>query len=100
MAHDFITVSKTGVQLASTGTSNGALIPFGSAGDVPRLIRIAATVPACVRIGFGAQTAVVSDLQIQPGDAVCLSTNGATHIAVVQVSSAGVVQVSPLENLG
>jgi len=99
MAHDFITVSKTGIQLASTATSNGAAIPFGSAGDVPRLIRIAATQPACIRIGYGAQTAVVSDLQVQPGDAVCLTTSGTTHIAVIAVSANGVVQVSPLENL-
>lgn len=99
MAHEFLTIGKTGIQLVSTGTSNGAPLPFGLAGDVPRLIRVAATFPACIRIGFGAQSAAVSDLQVQPGDAVCLSTNGATHIAVIAVSSSGVVQISPLENL-
>ena len=100
MAHDFITVSVTGIQLVTSATSNGSALPVDSAGNVPRLIRIAATAPASVRIGFGTQTSVVTDLQVQPGDAVVMSTNGATHIAVRQVSGAGIVQVSPLENLG
>ena len=99
MAHDFITVSKTGIQLATSGTSNGAAIPFDSSGGIPRLIRIAATAAACIRLGSGAQTAVTTDLQVQPGDSVVLTTNGATNIAAIQVSNAGVVQVSPLENL-
>ena len=99
MAHDFITVSKTGIQLTTSATSAPGTIPLDSSGGVPRMIRIVATAPACVRIGSGTQTAVVTDLQVQPGDAVVLSTNGATNIAAIQVSGAGVVQVSPLENL-
>jgi len=97
MAHDFISVTKTGIQLATSATSNGATIPLDSAGTLPRFIRIAATQPACVRIGTGTQTAVVTDLQVQPGDAVVISTGGQTHIAAIQVSAAGVVQVSPME---
>ena len=99
MAHDFITVSKTGIQIATTATSAGATLPLDSSGGVPRLIRIAATAAACIRIGAGAQTAVTTDLQVQPGDSVVLTTNGATHIAAIQVNAAGIVQVSPLENL-
>lgn len=100
MAHDFLTVAKTGIQLATTGTSNDGVIPLDSAGNIPRMIRIAATAPACVRIGKGVQTAVTTDLQVQPGDAVSITTNGCDHIAAIQVSGPGVVQVSPLENLG
>jgi hypothetical protein len=97
MAHDFISVAKTGIQLITSATSAGATIPLDSAGNVPRFIRIAATQPACVRMGVGTQTAVVTDLQVQPGDAVVISTNGQTHIAAIQVSVGGVVQVSPME---
>lgn len=100
MSHDFLTVSVTGKQLATSATSAGTTLPVDSSGGIPRLIRIAATAPACIRMGVGAQTAVVTDLQVQPGDAVVLTTNGATHIAAIQVSGAGIVQVSPLENLG
>lgn len=95
---DFITVSKTGISLTTSATSAPGTIPLDSSGQVPRYIRIAASQPACVRIGAGTQTAVITDLQVQPGDAVTLSTNGATNIAAIQVSAAGVVQVSPLEN--
>lgn len=100
MATDFIAVSKTGVQITTSGVSADAAIPVDSSGGIPRLVRVAASAGACVRLGLGAQTAVVTDLQVQPGDAVVISTNGATHIAAIQVTAAGVVQVSPLENLG
>ena len=99
MAHDYITTGNTGISLASGAASNGATLPLDLAGNVPRLIRISATAPACIRIGVGAQTAVITDLQVQPGDSAVISTNGRTHIAVLQVAAAGIVQISPLENL-
>jgi hypothetical protein len=97
-----ITVTQTGITIATSGTSaptNGATIPLDSAGNNPRYIRVCATVAACIRLGTGNITAITTDLQIQPGDAVVLSTNGATKIAAIQVAAAGVVQVSPLENM-
>ena len=96
----FITVTVTGVAIASTSVSASATIPNMSSGEKPRFIRVAATQPACVRIGTGTVTAVTTDLQVQPGDAVILQVpSGVLTIAVVQVSVAGVVQVSPLENM-
>lgn len=97
MAHDFLSVFKTGIQLTTSAASNSGVIPLDSSGQVPRFIRVAATAPACVRIGAGAQTAVTTDLQVQPGDAVVIATQGATIIAAIQVSGPGVVQISPLE---
>jgi hypothetical protein len=99
MAHDFITLGATGIRLTSGSTSSGAALPFGLAGDVSRLIRISATVAAHVRIGAGSQTAVNTDVMVQPGESIVVTTNGNTHIAVIQATAAGVVQVSPLENL-
>ena len=96
----FVTVTKTGIQLTTSAVSAGAAIPTASSGEIPRYIRVSATAAACVRIGPGAQTAVVTDLMVQPGDPVILQVpGGLTHIAAVQVTAAGVVQVSPLENL-
>jgi hypothetical protein len=96
----YITVTVTGIALASSAASASGAIPFMSSGERPRFIRIAATQPACVRIGAGAQTAVTTDLQVQPGDAVILQVpSGVTTIAVIQVTVGGVVQVSPLENM-
>ena len=95
-----VTIIATGVSIATSGTSASATIPSAQSGEYPRYIRIAATTPACVRIGTTAATAVTTDMQVQPGDAVILHVpSGYTKIAAIQVSSAGVVQVSPLENM-
>lgn len=95
-----ICVIATGKSQASGAASAGTTLPTTFSGETPRYIRVAATVPACFRLGWGSlPTAVSTDLQIQPGDAVILSTNGASHFAVIQVASPGVVQVSPLENM-
>ncbi|HEY8027700.1 MAG TPA: hypothetical protein VIF60_24380 [Burkholderiaceae bacterium] len=95
-----ITVTATGVSQATSGTSAGGLLPTTQNGKEPRYIRVAATAAACFRIGVGAQTALATDLQIQPGDAVLLAVpEGYNNFAVVQVSVAGVVQISALENM-
>lgn len=94
-----LTVVATGKSQASGAASAGTTLPVANDGSIPRYVRVAATQPACFRFGYGSlPTAVATDLQVQPGDAVILSTNGATHFAVIQVSTGGVVQVSPLES--
>lgn len=103
MSYNFetaITVVATGKAQASGAASAGTTLPTDSAGNIPRYVRVAATQPACFSFGYGSlPTAVTTDLQVQPGDAVILTTNGASHFAVIQVSTGGVVQVSPLENM-
>lgn len=94
-----ISVVATGVSITTSGTSASASIPLCQSGEVPRYIRIAATAPACVRLGNGTVTAVTTDLQVQPGDAVIVSVHQLTKIAAIQVAAAGIVQVSPLENM-
>ncbi|CAB4126127.1 hypothetical protein UFOVP73_52 [uncultured Caudovirales phage] len=95
-----LTVTKTGASVTTSAASAGAAIPFCSSGEYPRYIRAAASAPAYFRIGPGAQTALATDLQVQPGDAVILSVpSGCTHFAALQVNAAGTVQVSPLENM-
>lgn len=92
-------ITTTGASIATSGTSASATIPSNSAGEKPRWIRIAATAAACVRIGKSPQTAVTTDMQVQPGDSVVIAVpSGVDTIAAIQVSAAGVVQVSPLEN--
>jgi aspartate/methionine/tyrosine aminotransferase len=95
-----ITVMVTGSTTATGAASAGAAIPNASSGEKPRYIRVAATVACTFRIGTGAQTALTTDMLIQPGDAVVLHVpSGVTHYAAIQVAAAGVVQVSPLENM-
>ena len=92
-------VFATGVAITTSGTSASATIPNMSTGELPRYIRVAASQPACVRLGKTTATAVTTDMQVQPGDAVILCVAGCDKVAAIQVSAAGVVQVSPLENM-
>lgn len=96
---DYITVTTTGVSITTGAASAGSALPNASSGEVPRYVRIAASVAACVRIGPGAQTAVATDLLIMPSDAVVLAVpRGCTHVAAIQLAAAGVVIVTPLED--
>jgi SH3-like domain-containing protein len=96
---DYITVTTTGVSITTGAASSGGALPNASSGEVPRYVRIAASVAACVRIGVGAQTAVATDMLVQPGDAVVLAVpRGCTHVAAIQLSAAGVVIVTPVED--
>jgi hypothetical protein len=104
MAQTFVgapfTVTKTGASVTTGAASAGSTIPTASSGEAPRYIRVAASAAAYFRIGVGAQTALATDLQVQPGDAVILHVpSGVTHFAALQVAASGVVQVSPLENM-
>jgi hypothetical protein len=95
-----IVVTATGATIATTAASASVAIPNSSSGEKPRYIRIAATAPACVRLGIAGVTAVTTDTQIQPGDAVIFAVPlGYTTIAAIQVSGPGVVQISALENM-
>lgn len=93
------TIQATGVNIATSGTSASATIPNALSGELPRYIRIAATAAAYVRLGKTTATAVTTDALVQPGDSLILSTNGCDRVAAIQVAAAGVVQVSPLENM-
>ena len=97
----YVIVTAPGAQLASGVASASANIPVCSSGEVPRYIRIAATVAASVRLGpAGGATATAADTQVQPGDAIVMAVPlGYTKFAVIQVVAAGLVQVSPLENM-
>ena len=96
---DFLTVTVTGVSITTGAASSGGALPVASSGEIPRYVRVAASAAACVRIGVGAQTAVATDLLVQPGDAVILAVpRGCTHVAAIQLAAAGVVIVSPLED--
>ena len=95
-----VTITATGVQQASGAASAGTTIPNCSSGEKPRYIRVAATAAACFKMGLAGVTATTGDVQVQPGDALILHVpSGMTNFAVIQVSTGGVVQVSPLENM-
>lgn len=95
----FISVAATGAVITTSGVSARVAIPNDASGNLPRFIRIAASQAACIKLGGNAVTATTSDLQVQPGDAVILSTGNQTYVAAIQVAAAGAVQISPLESI-
>lgn len=96
---NFVTVTSTGKNLATSAASAGTTLPTAQSGEVPRYVRVAATSAAYFRMGAGVQTAVAGDLLIQPGDSIILAVpQGITNAAALQVTAAGIVQISPLED--
>ena len=94
----FLTPTSTGIRLATSGTSAGAVFPTSDTPSTIRTYRVSATAPAHIRMGIGAQTAVNTDFMVQPGEPVMLRVPpGITHIAALQVSGTGIVQISPLD---
>lgn len=99
MSASSITVTKRGVTLATGAASASIPIPTNSAGEVPQYVRLSATAGCYVGVSNGAGTAAAGDLLVQPGDSIPrLRTRGLTHINAIQVSAAGVLQISPLED--
>lgn len=93
-------VFATGITITTSGTSADGTVPTDSSGTLPRYVRIASTAAAHVRIGSGAQTAVTTDMLVQPGDSVILQCPSTTpHVAAIQDSAAGKVTVTPIDNL-
>lgn len=97
---DFYTLIAPAADIATSGTSSRIAIPAASSGEIPRYIRVSSTVAARVRLGISTVTAVGSDVLVQPADAMILQVpQGVTHIAAIQDSAAGKVNIAPLENM-
>lgn len=92
-------IINTGVRSATGAASAGGTLPLNASGVKPRFVRIATTAAAHVRIGLGAQTAVNTDLMISPGEPTILATLGADNYAAIQAVAAGVIQISPVEDI-
>lgn len=93
-----IQVFSTGFTAATGAASAATALPVNSAGERPRYIRVAAINESYIRLGQSTVTATANDMLIQPADSALLAVNGSTHIAYIQGTSAGKVNVIPLEN--
>lgn len=97
---DFITVTTVGFSAATGAASAATAIPVASDGNRPRYIRVSARNECYVKIGINTVTATTNDILVQPADSVILHVpTGVTHIAYIQGTAAGLVNVVPLENL-
>jgi len=90
-------VSTTGSNITTSGTTASVAIPNDAAGVRASFIRLTCTAAAYVKPGPSAVTAVAGDMLLQPDHQVILDVHGQTHIAAIQVASAGIVNLSPVE---
>lgn len=95
----FLTVTAAGFSAATGAASASTAIPNASDGNRPRYVRVAARNECYVKLGTSGVTATTNDILVQPADSVILAVpNGITHIAYIQGTATGQVNVVPLEN--
>lgn len=100
MIGDSITVTAPGAVINFGAASANVAIPntSGGVGNLPKYVRLVSTQPCYVRITNGAGVAVAGDLMVQPADSVVVRSHGLTHVNAIQVTAAGVLQISPCED--
>lgn len=95
----FYTITSAGFSAATGAASAATAIPNNSSGNVPNYIRVAARNECYVKLGIAGVAATVNDILVQPADSVVLQVpKGITHIAYIQGTAAGQINVTPLEN--
>jgi LysM repeat protein len=93
------TILKTGVNIATSAASANSPLPTASSSEIPRYVRISASVAAHVRLGVAGAVALATDMMVQPGDAITVVVpRGITTVAAIQDSAAGTVNIVPLED--
>jgi aspartate/methionine/tyrosine aminotransferase len=93
-----VNIQATGSTIATGAASASVALPNNAAGVAPEWVRVVATAAAYVKVGPSTVTAAAGDMLVQPGDGVLLRAKGWTHIAAIQVTAGGTVQISPVED--
>lgn len=94
-----ITVTNLGATVATGAASSTIAIPVASSGEIPRFIRLSSTNGVHAKLGIAAVAATANDMLVTVSDAVILVVpRGVTHIASIQESAAGKLNVTPLED--
>lgn len=91
-------IVATGVSAATGAASARSAIPVDASNKVPKYVRISARNECYVKAGDSTVAATVNDILIQPADSLTLQVTGCTHIAYIQGTAAGQVNIVPLEN--
>lgn len=94
-----VTITAVGFSAATGAASASTAIPNDSSGRAPSYIRVASRNECYVKLGVTGVAATTNDILVQPADSLILQVpKGITHIAYIQGTAAGQVNVSPLEN--
>lgn len=92
-------IVNNGFSAATGAASARTAIPVDASGNRPKYIRVSARNECYVRVGDSTVVATTDSILVQPADSlILLVTTGHTHIAYIQGTAAGQVNVVPLEN--
>jgi len=95
----FIVVTVAGFSAATGAASARTAIPVDGSGSRPSFLRIAARNECYFKIGDSSVNATVNDVLVQNADSVIIQVpKAATHIAYIQGTAAGQINVTPLDN--
>jgi len=91
-------ITTVGFTAATGAASAVSPIPPDSSGRIPNYIRVSGTNCFC-KLTTAGGTATGNDMLIQPGDSQIIAVpKGITHIAYIQNTLAGQINVVPCEN--
>lgn len=93
-----ITIAANGNTVTTGAASANIAIPVNSAGAKPSYIRVSATTESYVQMGTSTVAATANSALVQPADSVILAVGGHDHIAYIQGTSSGKVNITPLED--
>ena len=94
-----VCITMVGVSAATGAASARSAIPVTSSSNIPMYVRIAARNECYVKVGDSSVTATANDILIQPADSLFLQIpKGLTHIAYIQGTAAGQVNITAVEN--
>jgi hypothetical protein len=92
-----IQITGSGASITTSGSSASVAIPNTASSTSPRYVLVTCTAAAYIRPGDSSVTASTTDIILQPNYTMKLTIAGNTHIAALQVASAGKVNVMPVE---
>lgn len=92
-------IQAVGTTITTSGTSANAAIPNNGSGKSPNYVRVQASAFAYIKFGVSGVAATTNDILLSPNEPETFAVSGNTFIAAIQQAAAGVVNVTPLENV-
>lgn len=99
MAVEAKQIQAAGVSITTSGTSASQTLPNNASSLKPNYVRVQVTAFAYIKFGVSGVAATTTDILMSPNEPEVFAISGNTHIAAIQQAAAGVVNVTPLENV-
>lgn len=99
MFDDAKQIQAVGTSITTGAASANAAIPNNASGKAPNYVRVQASAFAFIKFGVSGVAATANDILISPNEPEVFIVSGNTFVAAIQQAVAGVVNVTPLENV-